>query len=386
MTSVQLQFHGEARELIELAATWAAEHDLHLSAEVFFPDYVVRELSSLSAIEAFEKLGQVRRVAIGRGEFDLTPTRTHHFVEQNRESLFVTIDWPTKDGLRESAFDGRTDDEDLLRLWRRLIRQAKAAMHKGAVTRGPTGITGSRPAHRHTVGAHKLAEQGVRMLGVAGGTAFIFDDVASRSYDSVLVGLTARVNSLSNRSVVGLFWSCSSALLPEFRAWASRRAQATEPLLQEGLSAAWRFAATGTEPADAARLLRDLEAATPNGDSPDDVSATNAQDAWICADVGIRVLVDSRYDAGSAIEYALEPIVQAATEELFGVSSLGSGDDEAERTVRILSEPRVARAIDFVSWATEFLRERPTPSAEDLEAVRSRAAIELPAEPARRQS
>jgi hypothetical protein len=108
----------------------------------------------------------------------MTATKTHWFVERNADCLFLSVQWPSDDRLRESALEGATQDEELLRTWRRMLRGLKASMHKGASVRGWTGIVAAAPAHRHTAGAHQLAEQGVRMLAVAGGTEYLFEDLS----------------------------------------------------------------------------------------------------------------------------------------------------------------------------------------------------------------
>ena len=86
------------------------------------------------------------------------------------------------DGLRESLVGGVTEDLETLRLWRRLIRQARRGMHKGASARHPaTGETRPALSHLHTQGAHDLALSGTRMLAIAGGTEYLFDDCATAS-------------------------------------------------------------------------------------------------------------------------------------------------------------------------------------------------------------
>ncbi len=53
-------------------------------------------------------------------------------------------------------------------------------MHKGAVARNPAlGAAQRLSAHLHTLGAHELAEQGVKMLAVAGWNEYAFDDIAA---------------------------------------------------------------------------------------------------------------------------------------------------------------------------------------------------------------
>jgi len=196
--------------------------------------------------------------------------------------------------------------------------------------------------------------------------------------DAKLSELATGVNLLPIRSLVALFWACSDALMPAFQAWAELRGDAGEPLLHEAQAVARGFARSGAPPAQGEFLLGELAAAAPPGDSPDEYSSTAAQDCWICADVGIRVLVDRQYGAGPAIEYALEPILAAATEELFGVSQVGSGNDEESQLSELLQHPRVAAAIEFCTWATQFLQGHPEPTDADLVLLGSRASVLVP--------
>jgi hypothetical protein len=196
------------------------------------------------------------------------------------------------------------------------------------------------------------------------------------AYDAALNDLAARIRRLSARAVAGLFWACATALLPEAMAWAGHWGEQPDPALAEGLTAAYQFAATGAAPPGPQQLLRRLEASAPFGESRDYYSSGNAQDCWICAAVGIRVLADPGYDAGRAIQYALEPVMAVATQELFGVSQVGSGDQEEAQVIAIMSHPLVTEAIRFCQRASDFLRTRPSPAEDDLaELARTATAL-----------
>jgi hypothetical protein len=81
-------------------------------------------------------------------------------------------------GVRESLLGGASESDNVVRIWRALIRQAKAEMHKGALVHDPaSGAQRQLPAHRHTVGAHQLVEHGIKMLAAAGWNEYAFDDV-----------------------------------------------------------------------------------------------------------------------------------------------------------------------------------------------------------------
>jgi hypothetical protein len=196
------------------------------------------------------------------------------------------------------------------------------------------------------------------------------------AYDTALNDLAARIRRLSARALAGLFWACSTALLPEAVAWAEHWGQQPGPALAEGLAAAYQFAAAGARPPGPRQLLRRLEASAPFGESPDYYSPGNAQDCWICAAVSIRVLADPGYDPGRAIQYALEPVMAMATQELFGVSQVGSGDQEEAQVIAIMSHPLAAGAIRFCQQASDFLRKRPSPAEDDLaELARTATAL-----------
>jgi hypothetical protein len=176
MAGVQLQFHAEASEMIELAARWAETYGLQLAAEQYFPDYRVVVLQTRDSKEARARLDGVDRIAIGPGDFDLTATTAHQFVTRNTDCLYLDVESPTNYGLRESAIGGATENVDLVRTWRRMIRAMKKPMHKGAVVRSWAAAL-TLPAHMHSPGAHVLAARGVRMLAVAGGNDYVFDDL-----------------------------------------------------------------------------------------------------------------------------------------------------------------------------------------------------------------
>jgi hypothetical protein len=199
--------------------------------------------------------------------------------------------------------------------------------------------------------------------------------------DAVIDELEAMVNRLSRRSAAGLYWACSSALAPFYVKWATEVGVQSEAALGQVLATAYEFAVSGREPDRTAELLQALESSTPPGEllyRASKLLETAAQDCWICADATIRTLVDPSLTAGRAIWYALEPVLQHATERLFGVLQVGSGPDEYRQIESVMSEPDVSAATDFVRWAVNFLEGRPAPAAEDLELMGQRAMVLRP--------
>ena len=178
MGGVGFHFHAESRELVGLAEGWAARDGLVVAVERFFPDYVVEMVDGAEVASAVVRIGEVDRVVFGLASLDVRAGSSLEMLDRNPECMALLIGRLGSEGLRESWLHGRAGDEGTQRLWRRIVRRERARMHRGARVRGVnTGIVEPQPSHRHTPGAHALAEQGVTMLALAGGNEYVFDDV-----------------------------------------------------------------------------------------------------------------------------------------------------------------------------------------------------------------
>ena len=174
VAGVAFQFHSTPEELIDLARSWRDAHDLHLAAEHFFPDWRVCSLDRPETHSG--EHGTINRLALRRQAFDLTATRGIAFTQGNPGSLFITVGRLMSNELAESSIGGYTHDPTEVDLWRRLIRKVRTDSHKGATVHN-WAATGHLPSHRHSAGAHRMAEQGVRIVQFKGGNEYTFDDV-----------------------------------------------------------------------------------------------------------------------------------------------------------------------------------------------------------------
>jgi hypothetical protein len=181
MRRVERQFHATDSEMLEWAVRWATDNDWNVVVERFFPSYraVACPPEELQAV--VPSIGDIRRVSVGSREPTLDIATTHKLVEANPDRLWMLLGGLSDEGLREASIAGGTEDPQTVRTWRRLLRSANAEMHAGARLHGPTGESAAAPSHRHTIGAHRLAQSGVTMLAGAGSVRYEFDDLASPS-------------------------------------------------------------------------------------------------------------------------------------------------------------------------------------------------------------
>lgn len=180
MMHFALPLHATREELIEIAARWAADHELHVSIERFFPDYLVGAVPVGGDLEAaIAELEPVRRICLRQSPFDIVAINQIQHVSMNAQSFTMVLEPVSDDGLRATALTSKMGDEDALRWWVGLVRETAEDMHRGAWAVDPQ--SGRRlyiSEHWHTQGAHDLAAAGVPMLASNGSAVFEFDDLA----------------------------------------------------------------------------------------------------------------------------------------------------------------------------------------------------------------
>ena len=178
MMHFALPLHATREELIDIAAGWAAEHELHMSVERFFPDYLVGAVPAGGDLRAaIAELEPVRRICLRRGAFEIVAVNQIQHVAMNRESFTMVLEPLSDDGLRATALTSKMGDEDVLRWWVGLVRETADGLHRGAWAVDPAGRRTYVSEHWHTPGAHELAAAGVPMLAAVGSAIFEFEDL-----------------------------------------------------------------------------------------------------------------------------------------------------------------------------------------------------------------
>ena len=170
--------HATRDELIDLAASWADAHELHVSIERFFPDYLVGAVPRGGNLAAsIAELEPVRRICLRQEPFDIVASNHIQHLAMNRESFTMVLEPLSEDGLRATAIASKMGDVEKLRWWVGLVRESSSGMHQGAWAIDPAGRRKHVSDHWHTTGAHELAAAGVPMLSSHGSARFEFDDL-----------------------------------------------------------------------------------------------------------------------------------------------------------------------------------------------------------------
>lgn len=170
MSGVRFQFHAEPEELLaDLLPCWVGDLRVHLAAEVGSP---VTPVDGLNTI--LSPTGSVPdRLVLSFLPFDRSAASMREALVAHRDALVITVGRRRGDTLRESMVGSTTTDEAALRVWRSLVRRARRDLTAGGTWVGPTGIEQADRSHRYSDGARLLADEGVRLLAIAGSVGFV---------------------------------------------------------------------------------------------------------------------------------------------------------------------------------------------------------------------
>jgi hypothetical protein len=202
------------------------------------------------------------------------------------------------------------------------------------------------------------------------------------SLDDILSDLSRGVDTLSTRAASALFAASAAALLPAYIEWAKADRAGNDraggiPILERSIEIGFELARSGTSEADLPSFLQRLEWITP-GRGRSTTASTVAQDCVVCADVAIRVHVEPQFARGAVIEYALEPILLAATARVAAEPVPDDGSGPPTAADALLEDAQVLAAVEFMWLAIMRLRSRVDQDPAAIDEIRLRAAVLLP--------
>jgi hypothetical protein len=193
-------------------------------------------------------------------------------------------------------------------------------------------------------------------------------------FEAEVARLGAIVMDLSRQGQVAFLVAAARALMPRYLEWLETASPSSEGkrVLLDVLEEAERFV-LGTPPGPPSDLLASAQLQVPEEPS-DAMWFTTAQDCWICADSALRVALN-QYHASDAMWFVLEPLFQATSERLFGVSDVGSDRQQVDEA-RALEDASMRAGLAAVDDACRRLHLAARVTRQDLEhCVGSLAAI-----------
>lgn len=174
MSDIYIQFHALPEELLRFVKEWVIDFGLHVVAMKFIPFEAIEagadDLETIfSASSPYEELG------LTVGEPSLPVKSNTNFYDRNPDSLRIDIRRVGQNGLEQTRIAARTDNSDVLVVWKMIAKRLKALTKTGVVVVNPdTGATVAVPSFRFTSGASMLAATGIPMLPIAGGCLLKF--------------------------------------------------------------------------------------------------------------------------------------------------------------------------------------------------------------------
>lgn len=171
-------------------------------------------------------------------------------------------------------------------------------------------------------------------------------------FEEVVESIAQRIEGLGTDAQVALYCSTARALLSSYVAWSRDYGEVAGLSLLEGaIRTAGSGAADSKDPARI-ELLSQLEAFAPDSHRHS-AHFVAAQACWICVDIALR-LPGGQFQARDGAWYLLEPIFQSVTEELFGLSDVGSQRQETDEGTALQSEALMS-AVTALETTLDYL-------------------------------
>lgn len=165
MTDIQVQFHADPIELIDLVSTWWLNGSVHMTAIQLRP---FKASEVLDLVELTAKW-PVSMLAVTTWHPHVHVDSWSGFLKQNPGALVLEVGPLCTDGLRESSLSSRCSDEAVAQVWKRFAGQLRKITHGGVWVSTEDGQHRRfYRNHRYTEGARQLQSRGIRILPSAG--------------------------------------------------------------------------------------------------------------------------------------------------------------------------------------------------------------------------
>ncbi|MBU5484236.1 hypothetical protein KQI86_07825 [Clostridium sp. MSJ-11] len=166
MKKINFQFHARNDEIADFLQCVVAENGLKAYGIILFP-YCREDISEEICIN-YNKVKKYKLIVLSRRGAEIAVEEQYdQFIFECRGDLFITIGKDNGIELFESAM-GAVSDNDIDKLWIKIISHFKRRLLKGAFVTSPNGLSKYYPNHRYSDGAKQAYDSGVIIRPIAG--------------------------------------------------------------------------------------------------------------------------------------------------------------------------------------------------------------------------
>lgn len=177
MAKINIQFHSKDSEIIAFIKECISEFQLYAVSMRFKPEFTAELVDAVDINDEFFKENNIESIYFLLNKPSMPIKNERSFLSENPGSLSIEIGNQTEKGLNESCLSVMTDDQDLLKCWRKIANKLKKITFAGAWSVNPhTSAKSFFKNHRYTSGAKELEVNGIKMLPAAGWNIYKFSE------------------------------------------------------------------------------------------------------------------------------------------------------------------------------------------------------------------
>jgi hypothetical protein len=177
MAKIGTQFHAAPDEMINFIKDCMKEYNLYAVIIQSFPQFAAKLTNPVDVVLNNIPTLQTFMVTFYTYKPDLEADNQMDFLEKNPDGLHFYLGKYYENQLLESSIGSIVEDNDTLKIWKKIISKFKKNTYTGAwVVNHEMGTKGYYKNRRYTEGAKKLFLTGVKILQFPGGNHIILSE------------------------------------------------------------------------------------------------------------------------------------------------------------------------------------------------------------------
>ena len=169
MLNTVVQFHASPEEICTLCDDWITKFSLSFCAIRYFPfEAIFIDQADLRHPATLQKQ-KIREIILTPSQPEIRAQLGGEFFDKNPDFIRIRIGRYDGESLHESSVSAYSEDDEIARSWRKIIKELKQATKAGAKAINPdSGASVRVRDHRYSVGAMQLQNEGIAMKPLGG--------------------------------------------------------------------------------------------------------------------------------------------------------------------------------------------------------------------------